>query len=341
MAAVNFTSITDEAKKREKELRYLPWFFIMEELAKLGINIKKVKGIDVITELQRKSGILKPYNIGTAATEQTEVAKLSERELKLQTSYYALVDNIKNYATAPILNNPFDSGAINQSKKDPLEVEIIKASIKTFAEDVLDALFFAERDVTDLTPQGTFDGFNTLIADEKTATKISLALGNMQNTGAIIAPASSSSYAALTQLINFVRGADRMLRKYPADLFLTNAVYNHGIDSLENRMQYKDADTEALENYINTKCNSKIKIRTSDILGTGDNIMLTMPGLLDFGMDNQGDLDFVQIRSIKTDPNIVQFWMQADFGARINGLHKKVFCVNERAAVSDPISGDY
>jgi len=340
MAVINFSSISDEAKKRQSELRYLPWIILLEVLKSLGINMKNVKGIDVITEAQRKGGLLRPYTVGGTPAAATEIIKLSERNLQLKKAYLQLIDNINNYASAPILNNPFDSGDINQSKKHPLGKIILENNIKTFAEDVLDAMFFAERDDSGTTPLDIFDGFNTIIDDEVSAGNISTAKGNMVNTGTIASP-GAGTFVALTQLVAFIRSADPALRRYKANMYITPNVYNYAIDSLENKMQYRDGDINALERYLNEKCSSQITIKKHEILGSGTRIMLMEPGLLDFGFDNFGDFDFVQVRNIDTDPNIVRFWMQADMGVRLNGTHKKVLCINEQSAVASSISGDY
>lgn len=341
MAAINIASITDEAKKRQKELRYLIWVMLMETLGELGINVKNVKGVDVIQEIQRKGGLMRPYVIGTDPVGATELMKLSERELRLKTAYLEVIDNIKNYSSTPIMGNPFDNGAINQTKKHPLEKQILVNFVKTLKEDILDALMFGERNDVGTTPLATFDGFNTIIDDEVTATNISIAKGNLVNTGAIATPAGDSDYLAVNSLVDFVRAAESSLRRYNANFYITPSVYNFAIDALENKKKYKNANINDLETYINEKAGSKVKLIKHEVLGSGTRIMLMQPGNLDFGMDNFSDADFVQVRNIDHDPNIVRFWSQVDLGARINGLHKKVFQVNEQSAVAASISGDY
>jgi hypothetical protein len=72
----------------------------------------------------------------------------------------------------------------------------------------------------------------------------------------------------------------------------------------------------------------------------GDRVYITIPGNYHFGMDSLSDQDFVQIRSIDADPNIVQFWIQAGYGTRIASFNKKVFIVNDQADASTTMSGD-
>ena len=85
----------------------------------------------------------------------------------------------------------------------------------------------------------------------------------------------------------------------------------------------------------------KCKIIRSTIMGTGQRIILTVPGNLDFGMDTLGDEDFVQVRHPYEDPNYVQFWIQGKYGTRIRSIHEKVFQVNDGTPVGLQLSGDY
>ena len=76
-------------------------------------------------------------------------------------------------------------------------------------------------------------------------------------------------------------------------------------------------------------------------MGTGQRIVLTAPGNMDFGMDTLGDETFVQVRNIYEDPNYVQFWIQGKYGTRIRSINEKVFQVNDGASVGAQLSGDY
>ena len=85
----------------------------------------------------------------------------------------------------------------------------------------------------------------------------------------------------------------------------------------------------------------KCKLLRSNIMGTGQRIILTAPGNFDFGMDTLGDETFVQVRNPYEDPNLVQFWIQGKYGTRIRSIHEKVFQVNEGTPVGLQLSGDY
>jgi len=47
------------------------------------------------------------------------------------------------------------------------------------------------------------------------------------------------------------------------------------------------------------------------------------------------------VRNPWEDPNLVQFWLQFDAGARINSVHPYKFIVNEGTPAANSLSGDY
>jgi len=337
---ITVTSISQEAKKYQEQLRLLPYYIMAPELANAGIQLLQVAGIDVITQAQRRGGLLKPYVPGAAITNEDDLMKFREAELAPKTAYISMIDNIKNYNAKKLMNVPAPGTALNQTKKHPFEKLISANVVKTATEDVLDALWSAERNPAVLTPQGTFDGYDKKIDDFITATDISAANGNLKPTGAIVAPVDETDYTAVNTLVDFVRAAHSFLRKNGV-LYITHNVYLFAIDALENKFKYKDWDLNGLQRYINEKAKAKITLVVSEHMGTGDRIELTIPGNFHFGMDTMGDVEFVQIRNPFEDPNIVQFWLQADFGARIVSIHEKEFQVNDGTPVSVELAGDY
>lgn len=336
---VNVTGLTLEAKKYQNELRVYPYYLLAQKLTELGINLMQVAGIDVKIESLRKAGLLKPYVAG-AINNATELFKFKERELRVRKAYISMKDNVQNYNVKKLLNTPLAGTGINQDKKHPLENLITSGVVKTAGEDILDALFAAEFNPAVQTPLGCFDGFDTLITGYKLSTEISVANKNQYNTGAIVAPVDDTDTTAIKQVVDFIRSQNDFLQKYGV-LRLPVKIYRFLVDSLENMKKYQNWDLNAVEMYINQKAQSSVKFIVSNILGTGDRITLTAPDIFDFGMDTFADAEFVQVRSVEDDPNIVQFWLQADFGCRISSLHPKVFCVNDGTPVAASLGGDY
>jgi hypothetical protein len=340
MAAIlSISDISQEAKTYQQQLRFLPYFILGEQLGKLGIQLMQVAGTDVITQSQRKGGLLKPYdadNIDYSA----EMMKFREAELVTKTAVISLKDSIKNYSGKKLMNVPSPGTAFNQTKKHPFQDLITSGIVTTAAEDILDALFGAEYDKTDRSPLGCFDGYDTLIADLIASIDIAEAVGNVNPTGSLTAPSDEDDYDTINSIVDFVRGGSSFLLRNGM-LLLSRNVYRYAVDALENKYKYKAWDLNGVQQYLNDKCGSNIVLVPNEFMGTGDRLMLTIPGNLHFGMDTFGDQEFVQVRTPYEDPNLMQFWLQADFGARIVSIHKKEFMINDGTPAYTALAGDY
>ena len=338
---LTFTGISQEAIKYQEQLRMLPYLLMESELANMGISLLQVAGKDVRTEAQRKGGLLRPYD--PANIDYSDgLLSFKERILEPQKSVISMKDSILSYQSKKLLNNPKAASGINQTKKHPFETLITSEIVKTATEDVLDALFSSEYNLAVRNPQGSFDGFDTKINAYIVSSEISAANKNYfeHGTDQIAAPVDSNDTKAIDQAVLFLRFANLHLKRKGL-LYITPNVYQYLIDAFENKYQYKNVDITAIQNYINQKASSNITIIVTPFMGTGNRLLLTMPGNLEFGMDTFSDPYFVQVRSPYEDPNFVQFWLQADFGTRINSLHPKEFLVNDGTPVANALSGDY
>jgi len=337
MSTVDISTLTATAVNRQKDLKMLPYAVLKEVLGIHGINLMPgVQYKDTITDFLRKQGIMKPYKIGNLSN--SEVGKAQEMTLEVQTAYASVKDNIQNYKTTII--GPDVLLGKNQSKKHPWEMTMLTTIVRTFGEDILDCLFQGERNDDGTTPLTAFDGYDTLIDDFITAGTITGGKNNYVETGTIAAPANESDFAAFTKLLDFWRAANQQLRNKPSHLLVPVAIADMYDDAFFNKFRSKPTT----DDYGRTELygtGGKCKIIRSSVMGTGQRIILTVPGNFDFGMDTMGDEDFVQVRTPYEDPNYVQFWIQGKYGTRIRSIHEKVFQVNEGSSVGQQLSGDY
>ncbi len=339
--AITVDGLTQEAKKYQKQLRFLPYYILGPILAKHGISLMQVAGIDTSIEAQRKGNLLRPYVQG-AINNKDGIVKFVEMDLSLETSYISIKDNIKNYKDKKLMNKPEAGTGINKTKEHPFKKLITSKTVETASEDVLDALFTGVYNDAAVTPsaQDCFDGYETKIDNATIDGVIAAGNKNLTATGPISAPTSDTDYAAINTIVDFVRSASKFLQKNGI-LYITTTSYLYAVDALEYKYKYKDMDLNAVEAYINKKANSKVKLIVSDHMGVGSRLILTIPGIFDFGMDTFGDYEFVDVRDPYEDPNLVQFWLQADFGTRIRSFHPKVFHTNDQGLTADPVSGDF
>lgn len=340
-AIVNVTALQRAAENYDPLLRKLPFAILVEELDKLQINLLEVDQKDKVVQFQRKSGLAKPYVIGDDNAITGDIGKAIERDLVVKACYAAIKDHIMNYRTKRVTGNSSEK-VDNKTKKHPLEFLVIESKVRTIAEDILDAMFFAERDETDLSPQGMLDGFYTLVAKEIVAGDVSAAKGNLKTTGAISTPSDGDDTTPFDRLVTFIRSANPFLRRNGVLYLASDALFN-AMDGLGNKLKYKNAlEYEVFVSHLRGITQAPaLQLLTSPILGSGSQLMLTVPRNLDFGINTKGDNEFVQVRQPYDDPNIAQFWTQWEAGARVTSIHPKEFMCNEQTNTGTPLSGDY
>jgi hypothetical protein len=341
MPTLSQTAITNLAVTYQNDLRMLPYIFLEEELKKLGINMMQVIKKDIKTKFRRKGGFLRPYVAGNPVNYIAEVGKFAEAALEVQKCNAPILDHVMNYEEKKILGKPVSGSGKNQSKEHPFEKLIVESIARTISEDMLDALFFAERNVLVQSPAGTFDGYNKHISNAIVSGEIAVLKGNLVNIGAIAAPVDDDDTDAIDKVIEFVRSANLQLKRKPSVLQMTPLTYQYCVDALENRFKFKSYDINGVIAYINEKSQSKVSLAVSDILGAGTRLTLTVPDNYDFGMDTFSDTSFIQARFPFEDPNIIQWWVQCDLGTRITDFDKKVYCISDGTVVAQSYSGDY
>ncbi len=337
MGAVNLTSLQESAVIFQKDLQTLPFAVLREVLGVHGFNMfPNIQNKHVLTSFERKRGIAKPYDADNVGN--SDLGKAIQRTLEVHPAYASVKDNIKNYKT--IMVGPDDLLGKNQSKKHPWEMVMLNSQVKTFAEDILDALFGATYDVDDQSPYGLFDGIDELIATDISAGLIAAAKGNYVSTSAIVKPTSESDINAFKYLLEFYRAAHPRLKAVPTLLYVPIYVAEAYSDAYFNKFRSKPT-VDQYNRTILEGTDGKCKIVASEYMGSGSRFFLSVPGNIDFGMNTESDDQFIQVRYPYEDPNSVQFWIQGDYGMRIRSVNEKMFQVNDGTPTHAALSGDY
>jgi hypothetical protein len=163
----------------------------------------------------------------------------------------------------------------------------------------------------------------------------------MYATDAITAPSSSTDVEAFDQLWELWANAHPALKKANTIMQVPFDVYIAFQQAHFNKFKYAPKPDE-FQRYVLEGTGGRCKIVPSSFMGTGDRVILTVPGNFDFGMDSMKDMQFVQVRNPYEDPNYVQFWIQGSYGVRINSVNEKVFCVNDGTPIhTTSFAGDY
>jgi hypothetical protein len=342
MSIVNISSLTKVNETYQKDFMVLPYALLIPVLQELKISMLEVNNKDVVVVKERRGGLSKPYAAGSVLM-AAEISKLKERALQTYDAYCALKDNVKNYREKNVLWDAALNKVNNKTKQHPLERDIIADQIKTVGEDIIDSLFFAERDIEDTTPMGMANGYNPIIDAFVSGGEISAGLGNLVTCGDLTAPEDGTDLTAFNSLKAWLRNADQKWRGKPMVLYIPNDSLTNVKDALENKKtSYKDVTFDSLLVQLREDCMlPNLQIVSHYALGVGDRLILTEPGNLDLGMNTFSDAGFVQIRNPYEDANEIQFWMQWEIGMRIKNLNKRGFMVSDGTVTSNPLSGDY
>jgi hypothetical protein len=342
MGVVNITQLQRVNETYQKDFMVLPYALLIPVLQELKISMLEVNNRDIVVVKERKGGLARPY-VGTDLRYTAEVMRLKERILQTEMAYAAVKDDITNYKEKKVLFDAAKNKINHKTKEHPLEREIIADQIITVGEDIIDSLFHATRNLADPTPMGMVDGFNTILDKLVIAGEISLAKGNLVNSGALTAPSSVTDITAFTSLRDWLRHIDPKWRSKQVVLYIPNSAMANVKDALENKKtSYKDVTFDAVLAQLREDCAiPNLQIVSHYALGTGDRLILTEPGNFDLGMNTFSDAGFVQVRNPYENPNHVQYWMQWEIGTRVKNLHKRGFMMSDGDVTANPLSGDY
>ena len=339
---VSVASLTRVATEYNDVLRALPAFQFNEVAQALALNILSVNGKHVQINPRRKAGLLRPYAPGLTPDANQELVKFFESTLEPKLVYGSANDNITNYRAKKVLSNKGEKVDL-QAKTHPLELYIIQSTIESFNEDVIFQMFHAERSDEGTTPATAFNGFYTIYDLLVTAGEIAAAKGNLSTTGAFVAPANGTDTAAYDKLVDFVKSGHPLLRRGEVSLMASSDLMAKARDAFRNKVKnFEYATTDMMIERLRDDAQApSLKWMHHEALGIGDKLTLIKPGVLDFGMSEASDKDYVQVRTPFTDPNMVQFWMEAAFDTRVNDVHAKMFLTNEQVSTPVDLAGDY
>ncbi len=330
MPANDISALAESAIRYQRDLQHLPYATMAPVLGELGIQLfPGIQNKHVMTNYLRAAGIARPYKKGTI--EDSQVGKAEDKPLETHLAYANVKDNIQNYKTISV--GPDVLLGKNRSKQHPWQMVMLTSIIRTFAEDVLDALFHAIRNEDTRTPMGLFNGYNKIIDDGVAGGDIAAGNGNYYTTGVIT---SSNAYEKLEGMF---KSAHPMLRRMRSIMVVPYHIADKYDEAFFEKYKYKPT----LDNYGRTtlaSSNGMCSLVRTPYQG-GGRVYITIPGNFHFGFDSLQDQAFVQTRTPYTDPNDVQFWIQAGYGTRILNMHEKVFMVNEQDDTSVAYSGDY
>jgi hypothetical protein len=330
------------AIKYNPVLQELPFDTFEDRLRAIGINFLEVKGErrDVIFE--RKGGLSRPYKYSTvdaAPATADEIGRTFERILKPEKCFLLLIDHIDNLRNKSISSND-PEGAIPDpvTKQHPLKSLIISTVIKTVAEDNLNAIFPGQRDTENgVDPLDMVDGFQHKIASAIISGEVSVAKGNIYQTGAI------TNENGFSKLVSFVRAAHPYLRRNGYIIMSSTSLFKC-MDALTAELEKNILISyDQFIGYLRQKTDApKLELMVEDMVGTGDQWVFQMKNNMEVGLNTSAATQFVQtLQPNPKDPNWVGFFQQWEIGTRILHFHSKMFMINDQLNEANFMGGDY
>ena len=342
---IDVAALTEAARQYDPILRTLPFFSLEAGAIALGLNIQEVENEHVVVNRRRQAGSTGPYKQGMSITYKEEIAKFFESMLKPELVVSKTKDNILNYKEKKVLvqaGTPLDL----KSKVHPLAQMIVEDEVKSHAEDVLFALFFAERNEDVFSPATAFTGFYPALDMLVTEGYIASGQHNIGTTGAFTNANSDTDYAAYEKLVEFIGTAHPLLRSSIGgipQLLIPQNVIAAARTAFRRKVRTLDYPSTAqmLEALREDAYCPDLEFATHQALGVGSKLVLQKKGNMDIGFNTGKSNQFMQVRNPFEDPNEVQFWIEAAYGVRIRDVHAKVFKTNEQTNVGLDLAGDY
>lgn len=341
---LNLEQLQQTAVKYDPVLRTLPNLLLEPYIGAMHFNLIQVSSEDRIINLRRRGALLRPYKGTVNQMEEANALKAEESSLRVRPAYLALVDNVQNYKEGQHI---LKAGVAvdNKAKTHPYAFEVLQAAVATFVEDFTAAIPHAKYGAAGDGPLSVFDGYNAIIDALITSKAIDKPLGNLVDSAPMDAPADGADTKALTALVDWLRALHPMLKAGPLDVIIPQNALQAVLDAFENRRQHTgDTTREQLALYLRDKAllAEVPSLITSPVVGAGQRLIACRPGTISVGISAADDLQFVQVRAPYTDPNLVQFWLQADMGTRLDDWHAKVFATNGKGIQQTAgLSGDY
>ena len=309
--AFNITpELLASGQKFRRELLVLP-FAVLEEVTqhmtpRYGIQGKETAGTG-------KSGAqLRPYRPEKGATDTSEI---ETREIET-----FLGDVVEEFDPHVLWSTVYSSSIDTKPDQWKIARNMAMLMAKSVGESLVDSIWTAKRNSSGNTTMDLFNGFETIIANEKTAGNIVEAKGNLTPVGEI------TLSNVVDTLKRAYRNSHERLRKAKTKMFLPLDIYDLYCDG------YKIETGAAAYNQQYEKTvleGSDGKCELVPMSGMSNSrIIITPKSNMLVGMDQTGTRENVEIRRCDN-PKVVQFFMVSYFGVEYQSIDSRMLHVAE------------
>lgn len=316
---IDITAVNTAVKKHGKTLDAIP---------RLGAN-------EVLQHFTAFAGITDSYTFTKAVLQkvsskytgvfkgQTHIGEFIPRTLTVHPVVMEVLDEPERYRRSYVTEV---RGKI-EIAKHPFELWLVQEILNQASFDLLNVLFTAKYDAaankTDIAD--SFDGIGTIVEAEKTAGKITAALGNL------VATATMTRANIGDELLKMWRSRNTIFRRMNSKMFISDDLGDMYDDWFADEHPGvhdvgKSADETKQQFLYGSKGKCEL-VRVPDLPEGSQFVLLTIKENIAFGFDKMSDM-----RTIKAVPHDYQFKALGKyvFGTQIPYIGKELFCVNDK-----------
>lgn len=295
--------LAGSSRRFRREVLALPIVQLEPSLRYMTVR-RGIHGSEVVGTV-RSGAQLRPYRM---AKDATNTSKIEARELK---NYLGdIVEEFDPYALyETIYSEPLSVQRDRLAMVRTLCLEMARSATENLAL----ALFTAKRNAEGNTTMDLFDGFDTIIEAEKTATNIASAKGNLQALGEIT-PSTVGDV-----LKEFYRSCHTVLKnRGQIIMFIPTKLREMYDDWYAANFQAAPYNTQFEQTYLQGTGRKCVLV---DLPGMDDvkNIFITTRENLLVGVDQLSDKERFEVRR-PDNPKAVQFFMTMYFGCDFQSI---------------------
>ncbi len=340
--AVNLSQVQTVTEQTQADLVFRASMLDDKMLDNLKITVTTdVENVNKLFVFNDKGLVARQYKAG--AVKKVQLGKMVENPAKVILAVTHPQDNVQQYREKePFHVNP--DGTTNAEQVAFLTDRIAKRH----AEDVRANFFFGNEANANLPETAAnqvklglslYDGIYTKIAQAKTKGYISVAIGNMVETGDINGKTSEQVYAIFKTFVNGLhpdlQAKDEILI-YASREFCDKCIEGY-------MLKHPQLSPSVLVEGWKFATMSNITLVCHSAMGKGGQLIATVPGNLEYVCDIRPESQAsITVERNNDDHNLFDYQVQTAQASRVRDYSAKLFCTND--AVNTPLAlpaGDY
>lgn len=337
--AVSINDVQSVKERIHNELVVKAYLLTDSMFEDLGFMVTTdVENIDTCFIFNRKGLQARPYVVGNVKSSQ--LGKFVDNPAKVEPYYLHASDSIERYREKGPINVLTDEAKVTE-----LNLNLLSGNA---AEDVRANVFFgnkANRSLPD-TPENQvklglslFDGIYTIIAKKRTDGTISVANGNLIETGDITGKTPEQVYDILTAFVGSLSPAmkkpEQTVYILATDEFCRKAIKGYMLTFPQIAPTVLQAGWKFAEM-------PNIVLKTSSAMGTGGQLVATVEKNIEYICDTREGKGKISIGQVNTDLTLFDYQVNAAATMRIRDYDPQVFATNDAENVAPNLpAGQY